>query len=86
MTLDSDRDAEYWEGCLTNNYAFYDIPALILLIKEYSNVEKVSVIAHSLGTYDIMIGLQLNSTFYKQSVNHVSLLSPFHTLKATFHL
>jgi len=49
--LDSNKDSEYWDGCVSDNTALYDIPAFIKHIKEYSSVDKVSVIAHSLGTY-----------------------------------
>jgi len=44
--------------------ALYDIPAFINRIKKKTSVEKVSVIAHSLGTYQMLMGLQLNTTFY----------------------
>ena len=57
MHLDSDTDQEYWDGCMPDNVALYDIPAFIQHAKENSNVEKISVIAHSLGTYEILTGL-----------------------------
>lgn len=50
QTLSAETDVEYWEGSTLSNTAIYDIPAFIKHAKDISKFEKLTIVAHSMGT------------------------------------
>jgi lysosomal acid lipase/cholesteryl ester hydrolase len=49
-SLDSDKDIEYWDHSYALNIGRYDLPAFIEFAKQVSNVQNMTVIAHSQGS------------------------------------
>jgi len=47
VSLDSNKDWEYWNHAITTDIGKYDMPAFLDYITEYSKVEKVTTISHS---------------------------------------
>ena len=50
LTLDPNKDSEYWENALTYDAAKYDIPSFIEYIKNTSGVKKMTYLGHSQGS------------------------------------
>lgn len=54
----------------------YDLPAMIDLIKEESEVDKISYIGHSQGTTQFFVGLSELPNYFNQSINGFIGLGP----------
>jgi len=64
-TLDAKTDHKYWNNCVPDYMAMYDIPSFIEKVKEISGVKKMAVLTHSMGGNSMFLNLQLNATYYK---------------------
>lgn len=58
VKYDSMKEYAYWENSIPDYQAQYDTPAFLERIKEVSRVEKVTVIAHSMGCRVPLFGLE----------------------------
>lgn len=77
MFFNPDEDAQYWENSIPDYSAKYDIPAFMERVIQVSNVEKMTVIAHSMGTRNMLFNLAENSTYFGTRVNYLALMAPF---------
>ena len=63
QTLDP-NEKEYWDEAYTPGMGKYDIPAFIDYATKYSNVEKITVLAHSFGTSSLFYGIATNTEYF----------------------
>jgi len=76
--LDPANDWEYWDHASAVEAAKYDLPCFIDYILEKTNLNSLTVLAHSLGTQSLFYGLA-NPTlapFYSSKINLAITLAP----------
>lgn len=77
VRYNSRTDTAYWDGCIPDNQAKYDVPAFMEKIKELSNVENLTVLSHSMGARSMILNLELDPEYFGKNINYLVLLSPF---------
>jgi predicted alpha/beta hydrolase len=55
---DSVTSPEYWSNCIPDMQAKYDVPAFMETIKKVSNVDKMTIISHSIGSRSMLLNLE----------------------------
>jgi len=51
---------EYWDHAIVPDMGKYDLPAFIDYIISYSKVDKISILAHSMGSSVVFYGIATN--------------------------
>jgi lysosomal acid lipase/cholesteryl ester hydrolase len=74
--LDADKDLEYWEKAGMIEIAKFDVPAFIEHIKRETGVKNVTVVAHSMGSQEILYNLATNASYYTANINGMYALGP----------
>ena len=69
LDYDVSVNSEFWDFSL-DQIAQYDLTAIISLIKERDNVEKIDYIGHSQGTLTFFLNYMSNPDFLENSINH----------------
>lgn len=64
-TLDSINDYEYWHNSYPDSSAQYDMPAFLEKVISSSNVQKVTMICHSVATRNMIYNLVENGTYFE---------------------
>jgi len=57
----NEHDRRYWNFCL-DDYAKYDVPAMILYIRNYTSIDKMSLIGFSQGSAEVFGSLSIHPT------------------------
>ena len=76
-TLDPLNDYQYWHDAYPDKSAQYDVPAFIEKAVAVSNVENLTVVAHSVATRNMIYNLVEKGTYFSSRINHLILLAPF---------
>lgn len=74
MTLDP-ANREFWQWSF-EEMGLYDVPALLEVILKKTGQSKVSMVAHSMGTTQMFIGLSMLNDYYKERLNLFVALAP----------
>ena len=74
--LDPENDIEYWDKSFSLEIARNDIPAFIEHVKKHSEVDNMTLVAHSQSTQMMFYNLATNSSYYAKHINFLVAMGP----------
>jgi pimeloyl-ACP methyl ester carboxylesterase len=75
-------DNEFWQFSFWE-LGKYDFPAFVDYVREQTGQEKITYVAHSMGTTNLFVGLDQDEEFYGKRLNGCIALCPVAILKGT---
>lgn len=69
------HDRAFWDY-YQEDLGMYDLPALIMFIKDKTGVEKIGYVGHSEGTHQLFMGGSLNPNFFRVHINLAVMTGP----------